>query len=253
MPDKLALVVEKIDAVPEALRGAYVEDGGKFRLNADVEDTSGLKAKNAELLGKLKTAQDRTKVLGDRTAEEIQADLDLAAKTREAKAKAEGDFEALKSQLIATTTAEKEKLVGRTRKVEGKLYDVMARREAETALTEAGGNAKVMLPHVLPFIKIVEHDDDFTAQVVDAKGTPRIADGQATPMTIAQLVAEFAANPVFGDNFRASDVAGSGARTESGARTGGGIVVIPKDATVAEYRAKKADAEKRGVGYKVAE
>jgi len=253
MPDKLALVVDKIDAVPEALRGAYVEDGGKFRLNADVEDVSGLKAKNAELLGKNKTLTERTKILGDRTAEDVQADLELAAKTREDKAKAEGNFEAMKSQLIATTNAEKEKLLGRTKKIEGKLFDVLAKREAESALTAAGGNAKVMLPHILPFIKVVEHDDDFTAQVVDAKGTPRIADGQATPMTIAQLVEEFKADATFGDNFKASDVAGSGARTETGARGAGGIVIIPKDASVPEYRRMKADAEKRGVGYKVAE
>lgn len=248
----LPLVAEKLDAIPEAARGAYVEREGKFFLDAPVEDVSGLKAKNAELLGKLTKASERAKLLGDRTAEEVQADLDLAAQTREAKAKAEGDFEAMKTQLVATTNAEKEKLLGRTKKVEGKLYDVMARREAEAAITAAGGNARVMLPHILPFIKVTEHDEDFLAQVVDAKGVPRIADGQATPMTIAQLVEEFKADETFADNFRASDVKGSGAHTEGSGAPRGGAVTIPKDASVAEYRRLKADAEKRGVPYRVA-
>ncbi len=45
---KLALVVEKLDAVPEALRAAYVERDGKFHLDADLPDTEGLEATVAE-------------------------------------------------------------------------------------------------------------------------------------------------------------------------------------------------------------
>jgi hypothetical protein len=68
----------------------------------------------------------------------------------------------------------------------------------------------VLLPHILPFIKVTEQDDDFTAQVVDAKGNPRIADGQATPMTIAQLVEQFKADEAFGVAFAPSGAAGAG-------------------------------------------
>jgi hypothetical protein len=252
MPEKLALVVDKIDTVPEALRGAYVEEGGKFRLNADFEDVSGLKTKNAELIGTNKKLAERAKLLGDRTPEDVQADLEFAAKAREDKAKAEGNFTALQTQMAEKHAKELDGVKKRTVKIEGKLYDVLAKREVEAAITAAGGNAKVMLPHILPFIKVTEHDDDFTAQVVDAKGNPRIVDGQATPMTIAQLVEQFKADEVFGDNFKASDVKGGGARTEGAARAGG-VVVIPCDASVQDYRRLKAEAEKRGVAYKVAE
>jgi len=41
----LALVVDKVDVLPEAVRGLYVEKDGKFHLDVDgIEDTSGLKS-----------------------------------------------------------------------------------------------------------------------------------------------------------------------------------------------------------------
>lgn len=248
----LPIVTDTLDAIPEAARGAYVARDGKHYLDAEMEDTAGLKSKNAELLTKNKTLAARAAVIGDRTAEDVQADLELAAKFKEDKAKAEGNFETLKAQLIAQQNTEKEKLTGRTKKVEGKLYDVLAKREAESAITAAGGNAKILLPHILPFIKVTEQDDDFTAQVVDAKGNPRIADGQATPMTIAQLVEQFKTDDTFGGAFAASGANGSGARNDGGSRTTGATVLIPKDATPQQYRQMKADAEKRGVPYAIA-
>lgn len=217
-------------------------------------DIQGLKSKNAELIRREKAARERAAVLGDRTPEEVQADLEFAAKAREEKARAEGNFEALKQQLIQQHTAEREKLASRTTKVEGKLYDVLAKREAEAAITAAGGNPKVLLPHILPFIKVTEQDDDFTAQVVDAKGNARIADGQATPMTIAQLVESFKADETFGVAFSAGTAAGSGARNESGTRTqNGAIVISATDAKdVQKYRAARERAMKAGVPFMVA-
>lgn len=232
--------------------GAGGAGGGTAPKTYTEADIAALKAKNAELIGKNKTLAERAKVIGERTPEEVAADLDFAAKAREEKARAEGNFETLKAQLIQQHTTEREKLTGRTKKVEGKLFDVLAKREAESAITAAGGNAKVLLPHLLPFIRVAEQDDDFTAQVVDAKGNPRIADGQGTPMTIAQLVELFKADDAFAPAFAASGASGSGARNESSGRGGSVTVLIPKNATPQEYRRMKEDAEKRGVPYAIA-
>lgn len=209
-------------------------------------DVSGLKAKTQELLDKLAGANQRLSVLGDRTPEQIKADLELAAETRTAKAKAEGDFESLKSQLITQHQTELEKATVRAKKAEGKLYDVMARRGAESAITAKGGNPKILLPHVLPHVRVIEIDDDFTIQVVDAKGNPRIADGQATPMTIDQLVEAFKADETFGAAFAAPAAAGSGARGSGGGGGGGssGKIIIPKDASHQEYQRLRAEAIK---------
>lgn len=250
----LPITADSLDAIPEGARAAYVQKGDKFVLDAEIEDTSALKAKNFELVGKNKQLAARAAVIGERTPEEVQADLEFAAKAREDKAKAEGNFETLKQQLIQQHTTEREKLTGRTKKVEGKLYDVLAKREAEAAITAAGGNPRVLLPHILPFIKVTEQDDDFSAQVVDAKGNARIADGQATPMTIAQLVEQFKADETFGVAFAASGAAGSGARNDGGQRGNASVMVISaEDAKdVQKYRRARAEAEKRNVKLQVA-
>lgn len=215
-------------------------------------DLAGLKTKNEDLIARLNAAKERAAILGDRTPEEVKADLEFAREMREKKARDEGDFESLKAQLLDQHKSELTKRDTRVQRVESKLYDVLARREAEAAIIEAGGNPKLLLPHVLPFVKVTEQNDDFTAQVVDAKGQPRIADGQATPMSIAQLVDIFKADDTFGAAFESSGAAGSGARNSGAGGGRGGTVMIPKDASPQEYRRLKAEAEKAGRPYAIA-
>jgi len=249
-----ATFYDSADAVPEANRANAIETkDGRFAV-LDEPDVSGLKSKNSELLSKLTAANKRAALFGDRSEEDIQADFELAAKTREDKAKAEGDFNALKEQLIKTHSTELEKATGRTKKVEGKLYDVLAKNEAVAAIIAAGGDPKILLPHVLPALKVEEVDEDFVARVVDAKGKPRIADGQATPMTIAQLVDEFKADESFGVAFKPRDANGTGSRNSDGSPRNSGAVVISKEDAkdVQKYRAAKERAEKAGVPFSVA-
>lgn len=49
------------DALDESLKSLYIPEGDGFKLDADFEDVSGLKAKRDELLGKLTEAQKLTK------------------------------------------------------------------------------------------------------------------------------------------------------------------------------------------------
>lgn len=250
----LPLVTDSLDAIPEAARGAFVERDGKFHLDATITDPSAaLTAKNAELIARNKQLAARAAVIGERTPEEVTADLEFAAAQREKAAKDAGDFESLKTQLVTATNAEKAKLTARIEQVEKKLFKVLGSSVAERAITDKGIKAKVLLPHVLPYIKIVEHDGEYAAQVVDDAGKPRIADGQATPMTIEQLVDEFVANPDFAGIVPASGVSGGGARNDGGQGGRAGVVIIPKGSSPQVYRRLKEDAEKRGVGYKVAE
>lgn len=58
----LKLNVEKIDEVPESLRGEYTEKDGKWHLSVDgLEDTAGLKAQRDALLNEKKEAQRKAK------------------------------------------------------------------------------------------------------------------------------------------------------------------------------------------------
>jgi hypothetical protein len=249
----LPLVVDKLDTVPEGARAAYVEKDGKFVLDAEIEDTSGIKAKNADLIARNKQLAERAKLLGDRTPEEIQADLELAAKTKEARAKAEGDFETLKGEMVSKHTKELTAAQEEKARVEAKLFDVLGKREAEKEIAALGIKPKALLPHVLPHIKVEIVDGEYEAIVIDPKTKKqRIKDGQATPMTIKDLVAEIAADPDFDGIVPASGANGGGARNAAAAGGAGGAVIIPRDASPTEYARLKEDAKKRGVPYRVA-
>lgn len=244
----LPLSVDKIDVIPENQRGAYVEKNGKFVLDVEIEDTSGLKNKNSELLATNKKLSERAKILGERTPEEIQADFDLAAKAREQKAKDEGNFEELK-KLQAIELAKKDDAIKAS---ETEIYDLVARNGAIEAITAAGGKVKKLLEPVLKQVKVVKEGDKRVAKVVDAKGNPRIVDGQGTEMTLAQLVETFKADDDYAVDFAASGASGSGSRNGGGGGGGGAMIIIPKDASPQEYRRLKAEAEKTGRPYQVA-
>lgn len=211
---------------------------------------NGLKTKNTELLTANTSLKARAAVIGDRTPEEVQADLEFAAQAKADKLKAEGNFEALKTQIIEQHTKQTTELTQKLSKKDQVIFNKTARADAIAAITSAGGDPDLLMPHVLPLLQVAETDDDYVTVVVDAKGKPRIADGQATPMNAAQLVAEFKANPKFGAMFAADGASGSGARNNAGPN-GAGVVVIPKNADPATYRRMKEDAIKRGVAYRV--
>lgn len=232
------------EEIPKGFESDYEEKGGKF---VAIDHAAGLKEKNKELLGKITKLSPLEKLLGGRTAEEIQADLDVAAKAREQKAKDEGNFEELK-KLQALELKKRDDVITAS---ETEIYDLVARNAAIEAITAAGGKPKKLLSEVLKSVKVVKEGGARVAQVVDAKGNPRIVDGQGTPMTIAQLVETFKADEDYAVDFAASGAAGSGARNDGGGRGGAGAVVIPRNATPQEYRRLKDEAEKRGVPYTV--
>lgn len=222
-------------------------------------ETAALKAKNLDLVAREKKAREAAARWDgvDAEKDEVIEALKLKRELAEKKARDEGNLETWKANELkqvvdkgnAALAAEQQK----TGKATAKLFDVMARRELEKAINEAGGNAKMLLPHMLPHVKVVEAHDDFVTQVVDAKGTPQMADGQGTPMTIPQLVEKFKADETFEVAFAASGASGGGARREGGGGGGGGTaVIIPKDATPQEYRRLKAEAEKAGRPYRIA-
>lgn len=85
----LKYVVDKIDDVPESLRGEYTEKDGKWHLSVDgLEDTTGLKKQRDELLNEKKEAQ--------RKAKEAEEAAKLAA---EEAARKNGDMQNLEKSI----------------------------------------------------------------------------------------------------------------------------------------------------------
>lgn len=109
----LALTVENLESVPEALRSEYTEKDGKFHLNVDgLEDTSGLKSAldkerkaNREAAAKIK----KWESLG-KSDEEISALLASHEEAERKKAEGEGNFDKILSQHRSKWEKEKSEL-----------------------------------------------------------------------------------------------------------------------------------------------
>jgi hypothetical protein len=132
--------------------------------------------------------------------------------------------------------------------IERALHHALAESVAVQEIAKAKGSTKLLLPHVLKQIKIVEDEaatepaDRFRAVVVDSKGNPRVGDAQGTPMTIAALITEFRDNAEFAGAFQGSGASGSGApgsdRPAGPARTVRTKADLKTDAQKAAYIGK---------------
>ncbi len=215
----------------------------------------GLKTKNAELLGLNKTLKTRADVIGERTPEEVAADLEFATKAREDAQRKAGEFDTLKLDMAKRHAGEIEKVKSETTRLQGKLFDILGKREAEKSIEAKGGSKPLLLPHIEKQIRVVEEDGEYVARVVDSKGNVRIGDGKGTPMSIEQLVEEFRANADYGPAFKPTDSSGSGSRgpnNQEKTGTGGEVVLSAADARdVGKYRAAKADAEAKKVPLRI--
>jgi hypothetical protein len=224
----LPAIADTLDAVPEAAREFYEAKDGKFALKiAGGDDVTGLKTALQRERQAAKDAAKAAKQFADLglTPEEI-AEL-KAAKDAEAeeRAKRTGEFESFKAQQAKALAAKDDELA-RTR---GRLETVLRDREAATAIAEAKGRAKLLLPHITAQTRVV----DDAVRVVGADGQVRY-NPQGLPMTVAELVAEMRADEAFGPAFEGSGASGSGAPPIGG--TGGTGTV--------RSRAGLSDAEK---------
>ncbi len=228
--------------------------------SAVTRETGGLRGKNTELLGKLDAHKPLLEAIGDLGADDITAALTLAKETRDKKLRAEGDFDALREthagDITTLKTAHVEALKAGTDRIallEGFAYSKLAALEATKVLDELGGSVEVMLPHITPFLSVVEDKeaarigDRFRAVVLDRPGgQPRLIDG-TTPYSIKALVEEFRDKDAFAQNFTVGDETGSGAHSHTAGRQRAHTITKEEGSNTQTYRMKKAAAEKAGV------
>lgn len=186
-------------------------------LKALAEDhVSGLKAKNSELLGKLKEF-DRYK---DINPDEYRTLKEQADQIEADKLKAAGNWEAREKALLDAHAKEKEKLLTRLQADRQELERFLVDTTALTAINAENAYQGPMLPLIKTMTRVEEDNGRLVAKVLDEKGNPRIkADG--TLFTIPDLVAEYKANPEYHGLFKFSGASGSGSQGGGG---GGGTV-----------------------------
>jgi DNA-binding transcriptional MerR regulator len=226
----LPLIVDTLDDVSEAARGAYVEKDGKFHLDVEVEDTTNLKkALQTErgTRGALEKQIKQWQGLG-KTPEEIQELLESQRKAQEESDKKAGNFDAilkqhqdkwaaekktLEEQVNAATASEREAVVGE--RVAGALAKLGATEEGIELLPDRlAGRIKFETVNGKRVLKIMQADGE----------TPMAGSGADGTATIDDLVKE--ATTKYPSLFKASS--GSGGGKEPDVKNPGGSGVSKK-------------------------
>lgn len=195
-------VWDTADAVPEAFRSNVYEADGRFALNIDIDKHP----KVTPLVNAYAKVKDEAKGLKAQLAQVKDAATAYEAELNELREKAgKGD-----KDLDARLAQVREKYEGQI-KAEGEKMSAVVSQLDGLILTDAATKAIVamapdgvhlLLPHVLAQARIeVASDGTRKAVVVDANGTPRIADTLGTPMGFEALVKEMSTNPVYAPCF----------------------------------------------------
>lgn len=222
----LRAVINNLDEVAETIREHYVKKDGKFVLGVtpaggfELDNVDGLRsalsqerADNTELK-KLNKAFDgitdpkaALEALGK--MEEI-AGWDKDEKTKET-------IEANRRQILGEwegkqTAWETEKV-----KLMGALQKNVVENAAVKAIEKAGGNAKLLWPHIAKETRMVENSDgSFGVEVLDENGNPKIIDSAGNKMQVGALVEKY--KDTFPAAFKGTGSSGGGA---TGGQSGG--------------------------------
>lgn len=242
----LRLIIDKLEDVEEALRGLYEEKDGKFHLIVDgIEDNTSIKA---DLRKANKEAAERRKQLEawarlGKTPDEIEELVAAAARAEEDKLKGAGEWDKLKNQM---NEAHKRALDAKDAVIATKDGEVAAMRksleshlivaQATAEIAAAKGEPELLLPVVQRFMKVNEENGNYSTQIVDAKGDPRV-DAKGNPLSLSALMTELRANEKYGRAFEGSGQSGGGMPPGNGG--GGGI---PQNKRRSEFKTEKERA-----------
>lgn len=209
----LTLDAEKHSALDGALQPLYVkQDDGNYRLDADIPDTDGLKAKADELLGETKRERELRKAAEERA----KALEDAQKQAAHENAKAKGDVESLEKSYQEQIQKLNDESGGKLSALQKQIYDLTVGQAATNLANELAikGSAKAILPHIQNRLSLAE--DDNGQQVIKVLD----ANGGKTLMTLEDLKQEFRSDEAFKPLIAANGASGSGANNANGGAGG---------------------------------
>lgn len=106
---KTKLGKAEYESLDESLKGLYIAEGDDYKLDADFEDVTGLKNKNAELLAELKKRSDIVKQFEGLNPEEAKKALEQLSKIEEEKLLNKQKFDEVLAKKEAAFKAQLEK------------------------------------------------------------------------------------------------------------------------------------------------
>jgi hypothetical protein len=140
------------------------------------EQNAALETNRNQLLAEAKAAKkalEAYKGVDPAKYRELEA---AAAEAEQKRAEASGDWKTREQQLLAKHQQEVEARETKIQTLSGALERRLVDAEATSAIAEAKGSPKVLLPHIKAHVRVIEEDGEHVVRVVDAKGNPRIGD-----------------------------------------------------------------------------
>lgn len=253
----LKAILDTLDGIDENLATLYTEQDGRFYLQ--VEATDGYALENVQgLKSSLQKERNTAKALGKQLAsfdgldagEARTAIEQLALGSSKNADETKAQIDALKNQLGKKHGEEIEALNNQLSAMTDQMSHELIKSKAIEALAKHGGNAELLMPHLMSQTKLEENDGRYSAVVIDNNGDVRIS-SQANSMdnmTIDELVTSMRASDTFAPAFTGSGATGSGASGSQATRgSNGAITLTYEQAKNADtYREAQARAEKAG-------
>lgn len=194
----------KIDEVPEALRSFYKADGDAFVLDTDSTEPADRETLERSLANARKDAKE---------AKDRLAALESAANAASEEAlRAKGDLPALETSYKKKLADQERELKAQIAERDKQLSKVFVDNAAETLAKSISEKPSVLLPHILPRLRVEVVDGEPLTRVLDKAGKP-------TALGLADLAKEFVDNADFAGIVTASRASGGGAQ---GGKGGGG-------------------------------
>lgn len=232
----LQFTVDSLDTIPEPLRGSYVKDGDKFRLDLDgYEDPANLKSALQKERDAKRDAVAMAKAWKDigKTPDEIADLMAAQAQAERDKLTKAGEWDKLRGQMTEQHQAELAKREEKATAYRAQLEKHLVDAAGTAAIAAAKGSAELLLPHVKSRVKVIEENGEFAVRIVDATGNPRV-NGKGEFLSMSDLVGEMRQSDVFAPAFQAPAASGGGARPSV---PGGATLKGKVDGTEAERTA----------------
>jgi len=215
----LKTFVKSLDDLDEAVRSFYSETDTGFVL--DAEPTDGYEVANtAGLKSALEKERSERASLKKQLAK--YSDLDPEKYSEALKRLEELDNKGTQNKALDSKLAEQKELfeaelkkANESRdKVMGQLERSMIYQSAAEEIMKRGGNATLLMPHILNQTKMIQADDGtYKVAVIDPKtGNPRIGDNSGNDMSVGQLVESMYNDAEYAGAFPGNGSSGSGAR-----------------------------------------
>jgi hypothetical protein len=253
----LKAILNSLDGIDENLASLYAEQDGKYFLQVEsaegyaLENVQGLKS---SLQKERNTAKALTKQLGifdGLDAEEARTAIDqLSLGNSKNAEETKTQIEALKAQLGKKHAEEMDGLTASLDSMRGQMSQELVKSKAIEALAKFGGNADLLMPHIMNQTRLEEADGKYSAIVIDKNGDARISSKANTMdnMTIEELVTTMRDSDTFAPAFTGSGATGSGSTgsTASGGSKGNIVLTYDEAKNANTYREAQARADKAG-------